>query len=312
MLRLGLCCTFRDEPIRFRRTTAAALGRLEPQAAREKLAGLIAINAAALGQSIEYCAGRGIGAFRINSQILPLKTHPALGYSLEELPDGAALREAFRRCGEKAKNLGVRLSFHPDQFVVLGSPDERLVASSIAELDYQAEVAEWSGADVINIHAGGAYGDKPGALERLRRTIDRLPERVRRRLTLENDDRCFTPRELWPVCRDSGTPLCYDAHHHRCLPDGWNEGEATEKARETWDREPLFHISSPLNGWGGPQARAHHDQIDFADFPKQWLGLDLTVEVEAKAKEAAVVRLRRQLIRRQVEVWPGRRPGMSV
>ena len=67
--------------------------------------------------------------------------------------------------------------------------------------------------------------------------------------------------------------------------------EATRRARETWKAEPLFHISSPLEGWNGPNPKRHHDYISVADFPGEWLGWPLTVEVEAKAKELAVARL---------------------
>ena len=161
----------------------------------------------------------------------------------------------------------------------------------MAELDYQAEVAEWVGADAINIHGGGAYGNKPAAIDALRRSIERLPQRVRERLTLENDDKVFTPSDLLPVCSDTGVALVYDVHHHRCLPDGMDVAETTMRARQTWKTEPLFHISSPLAGWDGPKPERHHDFIDPADFPTEWLGWPLTVDVEAKAKELAVLGL---------------------
>jgi UV DNA damage endonuclease len=67
--------------------------------------------------------------------------------------------------------------------------------------------------------------------------------------------------------------------------------EATDRAAETWNREPLFHISSPLEGWDGPQPSRHHDFIDMEDFPRCWRKMDITVEVEAKAKELAVGQL---------------------
>ena len=60
----------------------------------------------------------------------------------------------------------------------------------------------------------------------------------------------------------------------------------------TWNREPLFHISSPLEGWKGPKPSRHHDFINVRDFPQCWYDLDVTVEVEAKAKEVAIQRLR--------------------
>jgi UV DNA damage endonuclease len=296
-LRLGLCCQFAGEPIKFRTTTATAMLRLGRRERLARLAELCQHNASALMASLEFCARHGIGAFRVNSQILPLKTHPTAGYDVNELPGGAAIVESFRGCGAFARAHDLRLSFHPDQFVVLNSPNPQTLAHSLAELDYQAEVAEWVGADTINLHGGGAYGDKTSALQALRANINRLPVPVRSRLTLENDDKVYTPSELLPVCADTGVPLVYDVHHHRCLPDGLSIEAATERARATWNREPLFHISSPIEGWRGPKPERHHDYIDAADFPKAWLGWPLTVEVEAKAKELAVARLLADLAR---------------
>jgi UV DNA damage endonuclease len=294
-LRLGLCCQFVAEPIRFRTTTATACGRLEKPARLAKLADLCRLNAAALHNSIECCARRGIGAFRINSQILPIKTHPDLGYAVEELPDGEAIVKAFRRCGSLAAELGVRTSFHPDQYVVLNSPREEVVERSIAEIEYQAEVAEWVGADVVNIHGGGAYDSRAAALDRFARNLGRLSPRARQRLTVENDDKIYTVADLLPLCRREGVPLVYDVHHHRCLGDGLSVEEASELAAGTWDREPLFHISSPKEGWSGPARHRHHDYIDVADFPASWFERRLTVEVEAKAKELAIERLQQEL-----------------
>jgi len=187
------------------------------------------------------------------------------------------------------------LTFHPDQFILLSSPDLGITKRSVLELDYQAQVSEWVGADVINIHAGGVYGDKPAALGRVARALDKLKKRIRDRLTFENDDRSYSPADLLPFCRRHAVPLVYDVHHHRCLPDGLSVEEATSRALKTWDREPLFHISSPREGWGGKNPQWHHDYINIKDFPRCWRGLDITIEVEAKAKELAVKKLWGQL-----------------
>jgi len=291
-LRLGLCCQFVREPIKFRTTTVTAMLRLGKGERLARLAELCRANADALLSALGYCAVHGIGAFRVNSQILPIKTHPSAGYEVKELPGSSAIIARFRECGVFARAHGLRLSFHPDQFVVLNSPTPQTLAHSLAELDYQAEVAEWIGADTINIHGGGAYGDKVSALRVLRTNIEELPERVCSRLTLENDDHVYTPSDLLPVCTDTNVPLVYDVHHHRCCPDGLTVEAATEAARQTWGRrEPLFHISSPLEGWSGPKPQRHHDYINADDFPKAWIGWPLTVEVEAKAKELAVAKL---------------------
>ncbi len=291
MIRLGLCCIFRDQPIKFVTTTATAIAKMKRPDALAKLSRLCMENAEALLASLQFCAENGIGCFRINSQILPIKTHPTCGYEVADLPEGDEIVRRFKECRQFARKHKLRTCFHPDQFVVLNSHRPEVVESSVGELEYQAEVAEWVGADVVNIHGGGAYGDKEKALADFARNLQLLSRRVRSRLTVENDDKTYTPADLLPVCKAEGIPLVYDVHHHRCNPDGLSIEQATRKALATWNREPLFHISSPIDGWKGAKPERHHDFIDVEDFPACWQRKKITVEVEAKAKEVAVLKL---------------------
>ncbi len=295
MIRLGLCCKFQEERIFFYTATARYTGGLNRVQRNSKISRLCLRNALSLLQAIEYCGQNDIGCFRINSQILPLKTHPQIKYSVDSLADAKEIKKIFSLCKKSAQALGVRLTFHPDQFILLSSPNPLITKKSIEELDYQAEVSEWVGADVINIHAGGVYGDKKSALERVARSLNTLNKRIRSRLTFENDDRSYSPEDLFAFCQKHDVPLVYDAHHHRCLPDNLTIEQATAKALKTWKREPLFHISSPKEKGQSPNPRWHHDYINIKDFPKCWRGLNITVEVEAKAKELAVKKLWRQL-----------------
>jgi UV DNA damage endonuclease len=295
MIRLGICCKFRDQPIKFVTTTATAIGKLKRPDALAKLSRLCMENADALLAALQFCANVCIGCFRVNSQILPIKTHPACGYEVVDLPEGDEIIRRFSVCGEFVKKHKLRTCFHPDQFVVLNSSRLDVVEMSVRELEYQAEVAEWIGADVINIHGGGAYGDKSKALADFARNLDQLSSRVRSRLTVENDDKIFTPADLLPLCKATGVPLVYDVHHHRCNADEFAVEEATKKVLATWDREPMFHISSPIEGWDGPRPERHHDFIDLNDLPECWRKLKITVEVEAKAKEVAVLTLKKEL-----------------
>ena len=291
MIRFGLCCIFHSAPITFRRTTAKYMLSRPRNERLQRLSDICAHNAASLEAALRFCDAHGIGAFRINSQILPLKTHPEAGYEVQDLPGGLAIVKAFRRCGRLSRRLDIRTSFHPDQFILLNSPRPDVVERAMADLRYHAQVAAWVNADVITIHAGGAYGAKEDALTRLSAAIALLPSGIKHRLTLENDDRMFTPRDLLPVCRATGIPLVYDVHHHRCLPDGLSVRKATDAALSTWRREPLFHVSSPRFAWGTGPCGPHHDYIDPVDFPKEWREHTVTVEIEAKNKELAVLKL---------------------
>ena len=293
-MRFGLCCLFVHEPIRFRLTTAKALLAMPRDRQLAKVSQLCRENAANLLRALESVRRLGIGAFRIMSPLLPRMTHPQVGYQLEDLPDGAAIASLLAKSRSFASANDIRLSFHPDQFVVLSSPYPTVVASSIRELAYQGFLAEAVGAEVINIHAGGVYGSKPLALQRLAAVLPDLPAAVRSRLTLENDDISYTPRDLLAVCEKLSLPLVYDVHHHRCNPDGLSVEEATDLAGETWQalgREAYCHLSSPRAGWQGGDPKPHADYIDPADFPACWRGRTMTVDVEVKAKERALLRL---------------------
>ncbi|MFH1062189.1 MAG: UV DNA damage repair endonuclease UvsE [Candidatus Omnitrophota bacterium] len=295
MIRFGLCCKFHQQPIKFHTTTARYLSKLTPNLRQSKLSQLCLNNGQSLLAAIEYCHVNNIGSFRVNSRFLPLKTHPDYSYELNSLEQAKEIKRVFKLCKQRANEYGIRLTFHPDQFILLSSEDQAITSRSIEELAYQAEVSELIGADVINIHAGGAYGDKPSALKRVSKVLSKLDKTIRDKLTFENDDKVYTPADLLDFCKSNGVPFVYDLHHHRCLPDQLSIEEVTARALSTWNREPLFHISSPKCGWQGATQKPHHDYIDINDLPKCWLNLDITVEVEAKAKELAVNKLRNQL-----------------
>jgi len=102
-------------------------------------------NANALLNALTYCRDAGIGAFRINSQILPLITHPQQGYDIHDFPGHRKIVAVYRQCGEFARRNDIRTSFHPDQFVVIASPRSAVRRKSVEELVYQAMVADWVG-----------------------------------------------------------------------------------------------------------------------------------------------------------------------
>jgi len=304
MLRLGLCCLFNQAPIRFRSATAKFVRPLDRPAQLAKLSELCLDNARSLVAAVEEVYRLGFGSFRVSSPLLPLYTHPEVGYLLEELPDAREITATLRSVKALKEKYRLRFSFHPDQFTLLSSPRPEVTAASLKELDYQVMLAELIDADVINIHGGGVYGDKQSALSRLVKEISALPEPIRIRLTLENDDRSYTVEDLLPVCEELDIPLVYDVHHHRCNPDGLTVAAATEACMRSWrrlGREPYFHLSSPKHSWNGKPG-PHADFIDIADFPAEWHGLDATIDVEAKAKEVALLKLKKEL---SLPPWPG-------
>ena len=113
-LRLGLCCQFLDSPIRFRTATHRYVSTLSRPARRTYLAAIAADNAIALAAAVERCAELGIGAFRINSQMLPLGTHPVSGYALESLDRSGAILSAFASARPTRSRRRAREARRPD------------------------------------------------------------------------------------------------------------------------------------------------------------------------------------------------------
>jgi UV DNA damage endonuclease len=296
--RLGLCCIFRQEPIKFRHVTAKTLLLLPRVKQLTLLSEICLHNVQSLKKSLQFVVENGIGAFRILSPLFPRYTHQKVCYLLDDLLDSELIGQEFAEIRSFRQAHDIRLSFHPDQFNVLSSPRHEVIRNTKRELEYQGMLADLVEAEVVNLHAGGVYGDKEAALERLVRNIGGLSSSVKSRLSLENDDTYYTPADLLPVCEKLKIPMVYDVHHHRCLPDGLSEQEITERVISlchSLAQEPYFHISSSKYGWNSNSPKPHADYIDPADFPSCWNGLTATVDVEAKAKELAVLRLQKDL-----------------
>jgi UV DNA damage endonuclease len=294
--RWGLCCQFVDSPIKFRQATHRYVSTLEERERVRYLSDIVRSNGEALAAAVSHCAELGIGAFRITSQMMPLATHPESGFKVAHLEDPDGILSVYAKARELARKHDIRLSFHPDQFVVLNSLTERVVTSSVTEMNHHAVVAELTGAEALTLHVGGKVEGTERALSRLERGVDMLDPSARQRLALENDDRLFSPADLLPFCERTGIPFIYDVHHHRCNPDNMPVSEATQRAVATWNgREPWMHISSPRDGWAAKDPRPHARYIDPADFPEEWLGVKMTIDVEAKEKELAVVAIKRAI-----------------
>ena len=309
MIRLGLCCIFLEEDIKFHYTTVKIIRSLKTRELQlQKLSGIALGNAQALLESVKTCKKMHIGAFRVLSQIMPIYSHPEFGYDLDDLPDAKEIRAIFETVKSFAENNNIRLSFHPDQFNIIASPRNEVLKNTIRELSYQCFIADLIGADNVNIHMGGTYGDKQATLKRFIENYKTVPDLIKRHLTLENDDISYSPEDLYPVCMAANVPMIYDVHHHRCHQDKLSVMEACEKSLETWEqagREPHFHISSPRDGWESGNPRIHSDYINIRDFPKEWLGdfPDFTLDIEARNKELAVNKVYKELDEKGIKLW---------
>lgn len=248
---------------------------------------------------LDYLRDIDVRVFRLPSNFIPYPTHP----DFPHLHWKKQIREAAGDLQELARKLQeepLRLSFHPSQFVLLNSPRQEVVRSSLEEIRWQARILDALGQGQearVLLHVGGVYGDRQSAGDRLRRQLDILPDYLRRRLALENDDRLWSAREVSGFCQEAGIPHVFDLHHHACHSGGEPWKKALRRALRTWGEvRPKIHLSSPrlmhpLN------IRAHADYID----PWFWARLksecegerEFDVMIEAKKKDLALLALRR-------------------
>jgi len=274
-----------------------------------------------MDRALDYLDRHDIRMYRLSSDLAPYATHPDMPQFHSMVRDSDAELRAF---GAKAKSLGIRLSFHPSQFVVLNSPDATLVDKSIWDLSSQAEMLdrmELGPEAVMVIHVGGTYGDRTAANARWVETWNmKLPEHVRRRLVLEHDDLRFSVSDILWIYEQTGVRLIFDHQHFWCLnPDGLDMRDALERVVRTWphDQRPKVHFSSPRTEMRelkrkekgtrkvktvlvAPVNTGHADfcnPFEFITFMRIAEGLDFDVMLEAKVKDLALIRLRPDLRR---------------
>jgi UV DNA damage endonuclease len=297
---LGLVCITASEEVRYRTVTRTRLLAAPAGSRSSLLHDLYAANAGRLETAIRFCSANRIRLYRITSDLFPFSDDP-LGKDVL-----AGFRRRLRSIGDAAAAGGIRLVLHPDQFVVLSSDNPAVVRNSVGMLRGQARVLDLLGQPRAPWAAIEIHGGKGGRGAELARRIPRLPAAVRTRLVLENDERAYGAGEILEVCRAAGVPMVFDAHHH-AVHDGLRSydhpsvARFLEAARETWpDRtSQIVHIS---NGRESFSDSRHADLVTrmpacFRQAP--W------IEVEAKLKEEAIRRLRRQGW--GVPTHPGRR-----
>jgi UV DNA damage endonuclease len=255
----------------------------------------------------DYLDRHDLRVYRMSSATIPYGTHPDLPQlhyrrQLDECADAVAA------LGVKARRLGLRLSTHPGQYTVVNSPDPEIARKALLDLEQDTALLDALGAGpeaVVVVHVGGVYGDKPAASERFARAWERLSDRAKERVAIENDESCFDVADVLELHRRLGLRVVFDWHHHRCKPAPTlaDPHETVAAVYGTWPASvrPKVHLSSPrtaLDARGRPPKLDQH-----ADFVTPWELLELLraapgpidVMLEAKAKDLAVSWLRKQM-----------------
>jgi UV DNA damage endonuclease len=250
-----------------------------------------------LFEIVKWNNENGFPFFRITSNLFPWSSE----YKLKDMPDHQEICDVLDEVGKYVADNNMRITSHPGPFNVLTSPHPHVVTNCIKDLSIHGEVFDMMGLsrtpyNKINIHIGGAYGDKESAMARFCVNFERLPDSVKSRLTVENDDKAtmYSVRDLYDgVYTRIGIPIVFDYHHHQFCTGDMTEQQALELAITTWgDIKPVVHYSESRRDEKKDvtiRVQAHSDYV----YDKiETYGNDIDIMVEAKAKELAVQKYR--------------------
>lgn len=297
---LGLCCHFVEERKPGQLTNlfenkTLQLGRwTRGEYSEERVRNTYMHNARKFLEVLPLVVASGVRHMRFSCDLLPLA---------DKVPEAwwkgnAELKAAYKAVGDYCRANGVRTSCHPGQFCVLNSVRPDVVQNAIRDLSIHAWVFDACEFDLspqysINIHAGAR-----DQLVQLIAGIESLPQNVRQRLTLENDENVASVIDLHTVWATTRVPIVFDSHHHTFNTGDMTTQAAYDLARRTWpsDIMPVQHISNTepgLEGGNRTDRRKHSNYIQ--SIPEAQLeGLrkgEIALEVEAKFKNKAIDRM---------------------
>ena len=258
--RIGFACKYLDpdqtqkkkvlEEIQRTRTekctTVAWLNRQTRDEAEQRLWDIMVHNTQSAYNLVEYVGGLPDGRkmVRLGSNQLPMYTQADWRYFWTKPDVREYCEKGFAQVGELARQLDVRLSFHPGQFCVLASDNPDIVERSIDEFEYHADMARWMGFGKqfqdfkCNVHISGKQGP-----EGVRQAYKKLSPEARNTITIENEenshglDTCLELADLLPIV--------LDIHHHWC-----REGEYIDPGDE--------RVKRVVDSWRGVRPTMHY------------------------------------------------------
>lgn len=257
-------------------------------------------------QTMRYAYQSGWG-YRISSTLFPLFNLDKANVGLYDLPNATLIDDKFEEIqhfvtSQSPKDF--RISFHPDHFNVLCSANSEVVRRTINELDHHAWLMDRMAGEQsrsywypLNIHMSRSTGDAETIAAEFITNYHKLPERVKSRLVLENEDKgLWTPDRLFELIHlETGIPITFDNLHHKCNPGLWDAKEAFRVCASTWrahDVNPLFHYSE---GGANDNPRAHTDfatsaPLIFREQHESYYTQDMHIDwdIELKQKDYAI------------------------
>lgn len=248
-------------------------------------------------RTIRFCQNNDISGYRISSSLFPIISHFSVNLKICELPVFSQILTEINLIKNTLSKKPLKLSAHPSEYISLSTDDPDILRNTFADLQQHAEFFDLLGLPnsydaPMNIHVR-KDGDKETIKSNVMRNYEKLPDNVRNRLVLENND---NRNGVWSVknlveCffKNYNIPITFDYLHHSLLSDGLSEEEAFLLCRETWGKHlPVFHYSEGIPLPSGEISKAHKDLPDnYPCIHDEKVYLD----VELKHKDLAIKKL---------------------
>lgn len=260
----------------------------------KKLIDTVTRNLRSLQEILTFNVKHDLLFFRIGSGIVPFASHPICNFDWQTY-----FREDLIDIGCYIKQNKIRISMHPDQFILINALDENILARSIAELDYHCnllDIMELDDTAKVQIHVGGSYGNKIEAIKRFIERYHALPMNIKKRLVIENDDRLFDIRDCMLISKKTKVPIILDIFHHECLNNNESVREVLQKCSETWKKKdgiPMIDYSSQQKEARKGKHCLHINTKKFVKFLDDTKGINFDIMLEIKDKEKSALKAQR-------------------
>lgn len=241
---------------------------------------------------LQYNVKNGIFIYRLSSDSFPWMTE----YKFSDLPNFTLIQSYLHMIGYFISKHKIRVSYHPGPFNVLASENQSVVNKTIYELNQHAELMDLMGLSrshyyPINIHINTTKPTREEAAQRFVNNFNLLSDSCKARLTVENDDspNQYSVKMLYDwIFLKTGIPIVFDQHHFNFGPQDQTMKEALYLSHSTWSVRPLTHMSSPKTFEDESAIKTAHADYIYEEI--QTFGLDFDIEIEAKAKDLAVLK----------------------
>jgi len=243
---------------------------------------------------LHYNIAHEIELYRFSSSLVPLATHPEVMWDFV-----TPFKNEWEELGQLVHRFKLRPSFHPNQFTLFTSPRDEVTINAVKDMEFHFTMLEAMNAlerGIINIHIGGAYGDKDSSIKRFHQNIKKLPEEIKKHMTLENDDKTYNVEETLHTCEKENVPMILDYHHYMANKGEVDLPRCLQRIFQTWEVRgnlPKVHLSSPKSD----QAYRSHADFVSLDFVLPFLKMakmfdqDFDIMIEAKQKNLAMHKL---------------------